>query len=523
MEADRHAVNPPNSALLLKHMRLPQFIQQHRGGLILLLLLLPLCFAGIRTQHDWGDDFAQYINQAKCITEGKPAAETGYIYNTNYPMLGPAAYPGGFPLILAPVYAVWGNSIPAFNVYLSVWLVLAGFIWYMVIRRYHGELVSVLLTLTWCWHPWTLEFKAEVLSDIPFTALTGLVILMYQRGFMVYDKQKQKSSLVKALAMGLAAGLLLAIRVQGIVVLGALFAYDFWHTVTSDKRSIRPGLYANSATILLVAFISGFVVINYFISGITLGQLFTYGGNFSGEPLLTSLRENLHYYTVLVQDFFQRTKTDWKVLPLLTQALVLALAFIGFFRQFIKGRPVLAWVFAAYMALLLVYPYRGSGFRFLLPVAPVILHFAARGFASIQWGFQWPVRYWAVGLSIILFLQLWPEQRQAVIAAKNNFAGPQEPESVEAFDYIRTHTPAQSVILFKKPRALALYAERKAFAINPADNQKWIKDLERFNPSHILVHTDITDNITREYLVHNADSWRVEWQNNKFTLYTKNP
>lgn len=501
------------------------FIQKHRGGLILLVFLLPLCFAGIRTHHDWGDDFAQYINQARCITKGEPVSHTGYIYNPHNPMLGPAAYPGGFPLLLSPVYALFGNNIVAFNVYLSLWLILAGFIWYMVLRRYHSEWVSVALSVLWCWHPWVLEYKTEVMAEIPFTALLGLLILLYKRGFMRYDEEKRRESLLKALTLGIVAGLLVAVRLNGIVIVVALYAFEVWQNIWHLKPPFEPKnkLYTSAATALITAFIVCFVLIDYLISGIRTNDLLTYGSNFSGEPLLVRIRENLGYYTMLVQDFFQRSKPEWKLFPLLTQAFLLALACVGIIKDVVLKRSFLLWAFTAYMALLIVYPYRGGGLRFLLPVLPIILHYAAQGFKSIHWGFTMPVKTTTVVLSLVILLQFLPEQLSAIKNAKNNFAGPQQPESTEAFAHIKANTPANAVFLFKKPRALALYAERKAFATHPTDTALFLQDIAALSPAYILTHTDLQDVATQNYLTAHQHQWDSIWGNNKFTLYAKNP
>lgn len=503
-------------------MQLKSFIQKHKGGIVLLVLLFPLCFAGIRNNHDWGDDFAQYINQAKSITEGKSALATGYIFNPKYSMLGPKAYPAGFPLFLSPVYALFGNNITVFNIYISLWLIVAGFIWYLVLRRYHSELVAILLSLIWCWHPWVLEFKTEVVADIPFTALLGALVLMHQQGFMQYDKENRKVSLLKAVAMGLVAGFLLAIKMQGLAIIAAVFAFTVVSNIINLKAPYEPKnkLYTNPVTVLIVGFITCFTVINYLIGGIRLSDLLSYGNNFSGEPILVSIRENLNYYTYLVQDFFQRSKPTWKVFPLLTQALVLAVCVIGLIKQVIRKRPLLLWVFAAYIGLLLIYPYRGSGFRFLLPVAPIILHFTVEGFKSINWGFNLPKKVWAIGLALILLLQFLPEQVSAIKTSKNNFAGPQEKESVEAFDFITRNTPKDAVILFKKPRVLALYTQRKSFAINPADSA-FKDDIKNYKTDYILLHTELSSDTERQYTENHPEKWREIWHNSKFTLYGK--
>ena len=78
---------------------------------ILLLFLIPLFFINIKSSHDWGDDFAQYIHQAKNISEGISQNETGYIYNPDIAVLGPQAYPIGLPMILASFIESEGAAV----------------------------------------------------------------------------------------------------------------------------------------------------------------------------------------------------------------------------------------------------------------------------------------------------------------------------------------------------------------------------------------------------------------------------
>ena len=47
----------------------------------------------MRAGHDWGDDFSMYVQHAKNLAEGRPYAETRYIYNPFRPMYAPRAYP----------------------------------------------------------------------------------------------------------------------------------------------------------------------------------------------------------------------------------------------------------------------------------------------------------------------------------------------------------------------------------------------------------------------------------------------
>src|SRR5690242_20031072 len=71
--------------------------------LVLVTLVMVFQIATIRAGHSWGDDFAQYIQQARNWADGRPFAATGYIHNPDFPAIGPVMYPPLFPMLLAPV------------------------------------------------------------------------------------------------------------------------------------------------------------------------------------------------------------------------------------------------------------------------------------------------------------------------------------------------------------------------------------------------------------------------------------
>src|SRR5512134_1311842 len=84
----------------------------HNKLLALLILVSIVLGAGTLTRgHEWGDDFAWYILQAKSIVDGTTDEFMQTSAFTNYQStqhLGPLAYPWGYPLILAPMYALKG-------------------------------------------------------------------------------------------------------------------------------------------------------------------------------------------------------------------------------------------------------------------------------------------------------------------------------------------------------------------------------------------------------------------------------
>ena len=76
--------------------------------LAIALLLIAVWYAlTLREGHAWGGDNAMYLLHARNLLSGMPYTDTGYLYN---PASGrfPVSYPPVFPLLLAPLVALFG-------------------------------------------------------------------------------------------------------------------------------------------------------------------------------------------------------------------------------------------------------------------------------------------------------------------------------------------------------------------------------------------------------------------------------
>src|SRR5919198_5926439 len=80
--------------------------------LLLIILISFVIGAGtLRRGHEWGDDFAWYILQAKSIWNGTTnefIRQSAFTNDQSTTYVGPLAYPWGYPLILTPAYAIKG-------------------------------------------------------------------------------------------------------------------------------------------------------------------------------------------------------------------------------------------------------------------------------------------------------------------------------------------------------------------------------------------------------------------------------
>src|SRR5215475_14322235 len=84
-----------------------------RNMILILIVVISLVLgsATLTRGHDWGDDFAWYILQAKSLLAGtteKFVAQSIFTNTQSTTHVGPVAYPWGYPIILMPILALKG-------------------------------------------------------------------------------------------------------------------------------------------------------------------------------------------------------------------------------------------------------------------------------------------------------------------------------------------------------------------------------------------------------------------------------
>ena len=203
--------------------------------------------------------------------------------------------------------------------------------------------------------------------------------------------------------------------------------------------------------------------------------------------------------------------------------MIFTFILIGMIKSFSKPRFVEILVIV-YLSVLIIYPYRSAGIRFLFPIMPFLLIFLVRGIETVTLfpGIKKTMKACILGSLVILsylnmYYYIWKDQGNVI-------PGPQEQSSQEAFSYIRDHTETDAVILFCKPRVLALYTARYSLANSKDDTQEKIDELiSTFGVDYVLLHKDISDDAISEWYTGKAEREKVIWKNSKFTLIKADP
>ena len=461
-----------------------------------------LSFLMLTRGQTWPDDFAAYVMQAKSLLAGDMQGfiqhNTFTVQNSSYPP-GPIAYPWGFPLLLAPVYAIFGlNPLALKLVGIAFYAVfLVSFFFLARIRL--SELDALLLTGVFSVLPALLNANDLILSDVPFLACSTLSLAMMQARAPLREKTWW------GVASGASIFMAFFLRTNGVLLLAPLLL-GFWQLCWPDwraglKQAAAPLLTFGALLALQFALLPG-------------GQE-SYFSHFSMFTL-PRLWENVQYYAWLPGLVFERLPGGW-MLFYLVALLFLVISLLHHAR-----RDAALHVYSLLtLALFIIWPER-QGLRFVYPLLPMLLIGALDGMLIaidfVRAGWQKPALglargYWGLILLAGLLVSSFAGIDNAVHGREIN--GPFDPYSKQMYAFLREKTPVESVIIFMRPRALRLFTDRDAFMTDRCE------DLGKGD--YVAIHEKVGDSgqIAPEQVQSCNPDVRLDevFNNKRFTVY----
>ncbi len=467
----------------------------HNKALILLLvLLLPLFFINVKNTHDWGDDFAQYLIQARNMLEHKPQTENGLVVNEHTGQYMVKAYPVGFPLLVAGTWKVFGYSIRNFELLITMCMIGFALCMFFLLKRFVSEWVAVVFTLAIFYNPVLLNFKKQVLSDIPFA-------LFFISSILSATAQKKRPLLT-----GILIGFATSIRGVGICLL--IIPLSF--LVRRERRS---------AIIVLVSSAAIFLLLNNILFSTASTNFFQYYKNaFSFSGIVNQISVNATYYYEVLKYFFSQGEGIWQKISNITKYFFVFSFIIGLLYSIITRRnQLLNAVTLVYIGVLLFYPYQAGGFRFLIPIIPLIILFSIIGFQNILK----VRRYWLIPVGLLLLIQNYDGFRWIVRTQHEIEDGPQKPAAMAAFGYIQNKLKPTDVVAFIKPRALTFYTSvRTATVAYDVNAEQAVAAFDKMSFFLIASNNDALRDDKLEHYI-NIRNVQIVWQNEDFKLYSR--
>ena len=155
-----------------------------KNRLLLFLFLLPLLWVGTSNSHDWGDDFSQYLLQAKNLIQDRPQTNQELVFAEGELPYAIVAYPVGFPILLAPFFDYFGLYIPPYLLLNACFIILTTLFLFDYIKRSFDIKYSFLIAIFFAYNLISLVLKKEILSEFPFTLLLFSQELSFCRPYL---------------------------------------------------------------------------------------------------------------------------------------------------------------------------------------------------------------------------------------------------------------------------------------------------------------------------------------------------
>lgn len=481
--------------------------------LAVLLLLSPLLFINIRSSHEWGDDFAGYLIEAQNIATGHHYYETRMVPQDYMPSYAPEYYSYGFPLLLAPVVKIWGLDFRALDTYVSLWLVAWVVLIFGLLRWRFSFFTSVAFILIVFINPWFLKFKTEIISDIPFSFFFTLSLMLYLR--------RQELPRWALVLTGVVMAFTIGIREAAYIFPALLAAAMCLQTIRVSLHGVSTEAWRLSLRrdgTLLIATVAGVLVANVLLFPAPGSHIAHFLGLYESPDMGLTFLSNLDRYTRLYQSLFHHEAGRYSFMLYYSTSFMLVLTVLGLLQ--LVWRMVWEWiVLAAYAVIVLFFPYSSQGFRYMLPVLPILMICAALGARSIR--LPAGVHRYTAGMLFLIFMLAVNMRDIRAICHEQGMTivpGPQTEGSRRMLAYIRTATAPDALIATTKPRAVALYTGRRTCLIPKNATAAFVShELSRVHPDYVLDIDQLDRNAAAGYALYDRDS--IVWQSDGNILY----
>ena len=436
-------------ARLPRQISSPLITRETLLGLTAISIYAVIGFLTLTNGHDWGDDWAQYVNHARNLVEGNSYTETGYIFNPHRPHIGPTNYSPGWPIILALGIQLFGINFPILKTVSLACLTLSMIPAYYVLRSSLGVTVAAAAILLFGANDFIWAMRDSLNSEPAYMLLSFMALAI--AAIPAHIKPYTSSLLI-----GLLSYASISIRPIGICIPLAVLTSEL---LLGRIKSIR-------FQVVLVTIVAGIVVQK------NLLVLPDYSAELH-FPTVSLILSNVEGYWKAIGYIFP---PSGKLTRITVFPLIIALALFGIIKRLNtpkslaidtssagKSRPqsrvpIELWYAIFYVGLLIALPFAPNE-RYIAPVLPVILGYAVYGVMSLT--AAWPMR--RVFLASLSVCCVGYYSALHIFHASNNDGGALCKDCVELYNAIDKSTDSDAEIAFIKPRALALMTRRRSW------------------------------------------------------------
>lgn len=338
-----------------------------------------------------GGDAASYMLLAKSIATGHGLADI------NIPGAPPhTQYPPVLPLILAPLYALFGYNFVVMRILLLVFSYGAVYMAGRYFDRLAGGRVATAVAFLTATNFFYLFFAREFMTEVPY-ALFALLALYFTRKFGERGGVREYVIILPALVALTYMTRMIGVTLYAAVMVSLFISYIEGRAEPEQKdRARRRLLYFGVAAI--VPFVMWSVRNSLFAGDVaTYQSIFLQGDYYSLDAggagvasIAARFAQNVGYYFDAIPSSIITSAGLKGVLgPVLLSVLstaVLLLVILGLVRELRVRRGVKDIYFIIYFGLLTVWPVYGSGDarRYVVPMIPFVYYYLIVGISALS-------------------------------------------------------------------------------------------------------------------------------------------
>jgi hypothetical protein len=241
-------------------------------------------------------------------------------------------------------------------------------------------------------------------------------------------------------------------------------------------------------------------------------------GLFRYEHYSDMILKNLDVYTTEFNNLFHHDVGKYSFSIQYTSAFMLVLLVIGFVNTLLSRHRFEMMVLITFCLVVVLFPYSNQGFRYLLPVLPILILCIIQGASSIQTAPGYNKTFLALLFVIFILLQYKKEVRMM----RDNqttpiWPGPFTEDSRKAIDHIKSAIPEGALIACLKPRAIELFTDQLTCVLPIGNDIPDIANkLKVAKPDYLLSIKDLGTRV--DSLAHYRKDSLI-WENNACRLY----
>ena len=455
--------------------KLEAWIEKNRR-LVLTVILgvnLFLCLALFDPKPYCGGDNAYYTILAQSLLQTGDGYSTYIATGIPEPF---TIFPFGYPLILAPLIALFGVNLLLFK-FLSLAIAMGSVILLSVlVRPLLSPLQWAVLTLAVAVNPEIINFSHWILSDIPFFFFSLLSLIF----FLQSEASERERPGYRFWLAVFCIAIAIHFRQIGVAFTVAGFAY---YAISRKWRKLTA--YTLGLTIL----VSPWMIRNILVQEVNYAsiqdlfflkaQSYPDLGTLDVQGMGARISGNIRSYSTdliassLVLGFGSVQNGNGIIVGVISFCLTV-LILLGFSRNLFSRTSILKLYFIIYTGIILIYP--SCEIRYLLPLVPFLIMYLANGVTAVVCSIKRTPATSTISWVLVVFAVAMTSLGMQVVRIPANlqmirqylhgdrYAGylPSWRHFFEAADWARENTSESSVFTVRKPSLFYLQSGRKS-------------------------------------------------------------